>query len=90
MGIPATLYTKGGGTNLAYQIFGSGPPVILIPPLISNVELGWEQELYRRVLDYFGRPAFIQNLWRGHYELGVDALPGLTLAAAFGELALVV
>jgi hypothetical protein len=28
MEIPATLYTKSGGTNLAYQIFGSGPPVI--------------------------------------------------------------
>jgi len=34
--------------------------------------------------------AFIQNLRRGHYELGVDARPGLILAAAFGELALVV
>ena len=34
--------------------------------------------------------AFIQNLRRGHYELGIDALPGLTLAAAFDELALVV
>jgi len=33
--------------------------------------------------------AFIQNLQRGHYELGVDARPGLTLAAAFDELALV-
>src|SRR5664280_3742647 len=31
--------------------------------------------------------AFIQNLRRGHYELGVDARPGLTLAAAFDELA---
>jgi hypothetical protein len=31
-----------------------------------------------------------QNLRRGHYELGVDALPGLTLTAAFDELALVV
>ena len=31
--------------------------------------------------------AFIQNLRRGHYELGVDALPGLTVAAAFDELA---
>jgi transposase, IS6 family len=30
--------------------------------------------------------AFIQNLRRGHYELGVDALPGMTLAAAFDEL----
>ena len=33
--------------------------------------------------------AFIQNLRRGHYELGVDALPGMTAAAAFDELALV-
>ena len=31
--------------------------------------------------------AFIQNLRQGHYELGVEALPGLHLAAAFDELA---
>ncbi|MCU1369041.1 MAG: putative transposase [Ilumatobacteraceae bacterium] len=31
--------------------------------------------------------AFMQNLRRSHYELGVDALPGLTVAAAFDELA---
>jgi transposase, IS6 family len=34
--------------------------------------------------------AFIQNLRRGHYELGLDARPGLTLAAAFDELAQVI
>ena len=34
--------------------------------------------------------AFMQNLRRGHYELGIDALPGLTVAAAFDELAAVV
>ncbi len=34
--------------------------------------------------------AFIQNLQRGHYELGVDALPGMTVAAAFNELERVV
>jgi hypothetical protein len=34
--------------------------------------------------------AFIQNLRRGHYELGIDALPGMTTAAAFDELALVI
>jgi len=34
--------------------------------------------------------AFVQNLKRGHYELGVDACPGLTLAAAFDELAEVI
>ena len=30
--------------------------------------------------------AFVQNLRRGHYELGVDAAPRLRLAAAFDEL----
>jgi len=34
--------------------------------------------------------AFIQNLRRGHYELGVDACPGLTIPSAFDELALAV
>jgi transposase, IS6 family len=31
--------------------------------------------------------AFIQNLRRGHYELGIDAFPKLRTAAAFDELA---
>ncbi len=34
--------------------------------------------------------AFMQNLRRGHYELGIDALPGLTVSAAFDQLARVV
>ncbi len=34
--------------------------------------------------------AFIQNLRRGHYELGVDARPALRVAAAFTELARVI
>ena len=31
--------------------------------------------------------AFMQNLRRGRYELGVDARPGLSVASAFDELA---
>ena len=31
--------------------------------------------------------AFMQNLRRGHYELGGNARPGLGVAAAFDELA---
>ena len=31
--------------------------------------------------------AFVQNLRRGHYELGLDAPPAMRLAAAFTELA---
>ncbi len=31
--------------------------------------------------------AFMQNLRRGHYELGIESLPGLIVPAAFDELA---
>jgi len=34
--------------------------------------------------------AFIQNLRRGHYELGVDAPPGLSIAGEFDGLAPVI
>lgn len=34
--------------------------------------------------------AFVQNLRRGHYELGVDADPSHRLPAAFAELALAI
>jgi transposase-like protein len=34
--------------------------------------------------------AFVQNLRRGHYELGVDAEPHRRLAAAFTELTLAI
>jgi transposase, IS6 family len=32
--------------------------------------------------------ALVQNIRRGHYELGVEAPPTRRVAAAFGELAL--
>ena len=34
--------------------------------------------------------AFVQNLRRGHYELGVDQAVTLRVAAAFDELALAI
>jgi transposase, IS6 family len=34
--------------------------------------------------------AFIQNVRRGHYELGIDADPKRQLPAAFAELALAI
>jgi hypothetical protein len=34
--------------------------------------------------------AFVQNLRRGHYELGLDVPPGSRVAAAFTELALAI
>ena len=49
---PDTLYALSDGLHIAYQRFGSGPDVVLIPPIVSNVELTWDHELYRRVLEH--------------------------------------
>jgi hypothetical protein len=53
-------------------------------------DAGYRISLCSQPYPQSGGHAFIQNLRRGHYELGMDARPGLTLAAAFDELALVV
>ncbi len=34
---------------------GEGPPLVFIPALISNIEISWEHELYRRNFEHFGR-----------------------------------
>ena len=49
---PDTLYALSDGLHIAYQRFGSGPDVVTIPPLVSNVELAWDHEVHRRVLEF--------------------------------------
>jgi class 3 adenylate cyclase len=46
-GIPETRYARSGDANIAYQVFGDGPrDFVFVPPVISNIELAWEDELY--------------------------------------------
>ncbi len=59
MDLPDTKYALSDGLHIAYQAFGTGPPVVMVPPLVSNVELTWEHELYRRVLEYDAQHAHI-------------------------------
>jgi pimeloyl-ACP methyl ester carboxylesterase len=51
---PDIKYASAGGLHIAYQRFGTGPDVVVIPPLVSNVEIFWDHELYRRVLEHAG------------------------------------
>ena len=53
--VPETRYARSGDLNIAYQTFGEGPDLVLIPPLVSNVELSWESEVFRRTFEYIGR-----------------------------------
>lgn len=53
--VPETHYARAGDLRIAYQQWGEGPPLVFIPALISNVEISWEHELYRRNFEHFGR-----------------------------------
>jgi class 3 adenylate cyclase len=43
MDAPETRYARCGDLSIAYQDFGGGPlTIVLIPPMASHLELGWE------------------------------------------------
>ncbi|MEO1065003.1 MAG: alpha/beta fold hydrolase [Actinomycetota bacterium] len=42
------------GARIAYQEWGSGPPVVAIPPAAQNIELAWEWPGLRTMFDRFG------------------------------------
>lgn len=47
--------TTDDGIRIAYQAWGEGPTLVLTPALLSHIEVSWESELYRRVLERLGR-----------------------------------
>ena len=55
MDVPEVRFADADGVSIAWQQFGDGPDVLVIPPLVSNVELVWEHAYYRRFLEYVGR-----------------------------------
>jgi class 3 adenylate cyclase len=55
MQVPETRYARVGDLRIAYQKWGEGPRLMMCPALISNVEISWEHELYRRSLEHLGR-----------------------------------
>jgi class 3 adenylate cyclase/DNA-binding SARP family transcriptional activator len=40
--VPATRYARSGDVNVAYQVVGEGPDLVLIPGWVSHVEHAWE------------------------------------------------
>jgi class 3 adenylate cyclase/pimeloyl-ACP methyl ester carboxylesterase len=55
MDISDIRYARSGHLNIAYQRWGAGPDVVVIPGLVSNIELSWEHEVYRRSREYMGK-----------------------------------
>jgi pimeloyl-ACP methyl ester carboxylesterase/DNA-binding CsgD family transcriptional regulator len=51
MNQPVTRYAVSDGLNLAYQVFGQGPPdIVLVPGFISHIEFAWQEPLLERFL----------------------------------------
>ncbi len=56
MEIPETRYARtADGLNIAYSVCGEGPRLLNVAPIVSNVELQWEHELYRRPIEHVAR-----------------------------------
>jgi class 3 adenylate cyclase len=54
MHTPDIKFAKSGDVNIAYDTWGSGPPLVLIPGLAANIEVSWEHEVYRRAREHIG------------------------------------
>lgn len=49
---PQTRYARSGDVSIAYEVVGDGPfDVLLVPPEVSHVELGWEVPALRRMFE---------------------------------------
>ena len=44
---PMTRYVTGSGAHIAYQVMGRGPALVIIPGMISHLEIQWEDPAYR-------------------------------------------
>ena len=74
--IPEVRFAQIDGLRIAYQEFGSGPRVLSIPALISNLDVMWEHEVYRRVLE----------LARDHFDNVVFDKRGIGLSDRFDRV----
>ncbi len=53
---PQTLYADSDGLSIAYQVFGEGSTdLVVIPGILSHLELNWESPEYVRMLQLLGR-----------------------------------
>jgi class 3 adenylate cyclase/pimeloyl-ACP methyl ester carboxylesterase len=73
--VPEVCFADAGGVSIAWQQFGCGPDVLAVPGLISNIELNWEHEYYRRFFEYIAR----------HVRITVFDKRGIGLSDKFHE-----
>jgi len=61
---PETRYAQSSGAKIAYQVSGTGPPdLVMVPGLVSHLDIQWQQPGYRR---------FVRALERGGRLIRLD------------------
>ncbi|MHB8467473.1 MAG: adenylate/guanylate cyclase domain-containing protein [Acidimicrobiales bacterium] len=55
MDVPEVQFASSDGLSIAWNQWGSGPDLLVVSPLATNVEIVWEHEIYRRFLERLGR-----------------------------------
>ncbi len=51
---PPTAYAQRAGASIAYQAFGNGPPVVVVPTAPSHLDLMWIDPGYTQILRRLG------------------------------------
>jgi pimeloyl-ACP methyl ester carboxylesterase/DNA-binding CsgD family transcriptional regulator len=75
--LPRTRYAQSSGAMIAYQVSGTGPPdLVMVPGLVSHLDLQWQQTSYRR---------FVRALEHGARVIRLDKR-GTGLSDPVGEL----
>jgi len=56
---PVKFASTSDDVRIAYMAWGEGPALVLAPPIISNVEMAWENDIYRRLFERIGQHAAV-------------------------------
>jgi class 3 adenylate cyclase/pimeloyl-ACP methyl ester carboxylesterase len=51
---PQTQYAQSGGVSIAFQVFGTGPPLVMAPLIPSHLDLMWIDAAYTQILRRLG------------------------------------
>jgi pimeloyl-ACP methyl ester carboxylesterase len=49
-----TRYAKSGDIHVAYQVFGEGPDLVMVPGFVSHIENSWDEPRFARWLNKLG------------------------------------
>ena len=55
--VPETRYTRGSGVSIAYQVFGHGAPLLMVPTMPAHLDLLWVDPGYAEILGRLARVA---------------------------------